>query len=321
MDGFRKVLIIGLGQIGMGYDLDRDRYVFSHARAFDKHPAFTLVGGVDPNPALREAFRGGYGVDAYETAAVALAREAPELVVIAVPTPLHGSILDTALEFPSVKTVVCEKPLSYDLSEARRMASACEEKGVKLVVNYMRRSDPAAIEIRRRLVSGEILGPVKGVAWYSGGLIHNGSHFINLLEYWLGNMVDYQVMALGAALDNGDAHVDVSVRFKSGTVLFLSTDDRDFAHYELELMAYNGRLRYESAGHRVEWQGIERSTMFEKSRAISDTPEPLDCEMSVFQFNVVSQLEALLNGQPCHLSMGKCAVRTLESVTKIIGGV
>ena len=44
-----NVLIIGLGQIGMGYDfdLDQDKYVYSHAAAFSQHKDFNIVGGVD----------------------------------------------------------------------------------------------------------------------------------------------------------------------------------------------------------------------------------------------------------------------------------
>ena len=319
--GSRSVLIIGLGQIGMGYDIDLDPelHVYSHARAFDLHPGYTLVGGVDPDPASRAAFCRSYGVSAYETPEAALAEQAPELVVIAVPTPLHGETLEAVLKFSSVKVVLCEKPLSYDLDEAQRMVSACEKQGVQLVVNYMRRSDPAVIEIRRRLVSGEIRGPVKGVVWYGGGLIHNGSHFFSLLEYWLGEMLDYRVVASGAVLDNGDADVDVSVRFESGTVLFLSTDDRDFANYEVELMAYNGRLRYERAGHRVIWQGVEQNPVFANSRAIVAKPELIDSGMNVFQYNVVSQVEALLSNQPCHLSVGDEGVRTMKALTRIVG--
>ncbi len=41
-----RVLIVGLGQIGLGYDLGGApaEQVYSHARAVSRHPAFTLVG-------------------------------------------------------------------------------------------------------------------------------------------------------------------------------------------------------------------------------------------------------------------------------------
>ena len=53
-----KCLVIGLGQIGMGYDLDCDpnTSVYSHARAISLHPDFELVGAVDLSQLLRSTF-------------------------------------------------------------------------------------------------------------------------------------------------------------------------------------------------------------------------------------------------------------------------
>ena len=44
-----SVLIVGLGQIGMGYDLHHDvnNQIYTHARAFSQHPDFYLIGAVD----------------------------------------------------------------------------------------------------------------------------------------------------------------------------------------------------------------------------------------------------------------------------------
>ena len=44
-----SVLLLGLGQIGMGYDYDAadNTLVLTHARAFFEHPAFVLSGGID----------------------------------------------------------------------------------------------------------------------------------------------------------------------------------------------------------------------------------------------------------------------------------
>ncbi|QJD72160.1 Gfo/Idh/MocA family protein [Marinobacterium sp. LSUCC0821] len=307
----------------MGYDIDLDpkQHIYSHARAFTLHSEYVLVGGVDPDPGMRAAFSRSYGVLAYETAEAALVEQAPELVVIAVPTSLHGLTLETVLKFSSVKVVLCEKPLSYDLAESQCMARACQKRGVQLVVNYMRRSDPAVIEIGRRFVSGEIQGPVKGLVWYGGGLIHNGSHFFNLLRYWLGEMIDFQILGSAKPLGNDDAEVDVSIQFEGGKVLFLSTMDRDFAHYEVELMADNGRLRYERAGHRVTWQGLEQHPVFSKSKSIANETELIESGMNKFQYNVASQVEELFAGRVSHVATGEDAVSTLEALTRIIGKI
>lgn len=47
----KSVLIIGLGQIGMGYDLHLDPtlHIYSHARAFSLHSDFDLLAAVEPD--------------------------------------------------------------------------------------------------------------------------------------------------------------------------------------------------------------------------------------------------------------------------------
>ena len=43
------VLLVGLGQMGMGYDLNLDpsKYIQSHSRALQIHPDFDFFGAVD----------------------------------------------------------------------------------------------------------------------------------------------------------------------------------------------------------------------------------------------------------------------------------
>ena len=60
------VVLIGLGQISMGYDLnskDSD-LILTHAKAYSLHPDFILAGGVDPKFELCERFKQNYGANA-----------------------------------------------------------------------------------------------------------------------------------------------------------------------------------------------------------------------------------------------------------------
>jgi predicted dehydrogenase len=66
------------------------------------------------------------------------------------------------------------------------MQKLCQDNDIQLIVNYMRNSLPDSIEIKSKIDSGEYAGHVKGMVWYAKGLIHNGSHFLNLLKYWMG---------------------------------------------------------------------------------------------------------------------------------------
>ena len=178
------VILAGLGQIGMGYDkaLDPARFVTTHARAFSEHPDFHLVAGVDANPDLRREFEAGYGCASYPSIESACGSHAADVAIIALPTRLHGLALEQILAHSRPRAVLCEKPLAHDFADASRMVRSCEERGVSLYVNYMRRSDPGVVEVKRRLDAGLIATPVKGRVWYTKGWLHNASHFFNVLD-------------------------------------------------------------------------------------------------------------------------------------------
>ena len=314
------VLIVGLGQIGMGYDLNLDAssHVYSHCRAFDLHNSFNVLGAVDPDKLNRTTFENEFQCLAYKNVEDALKNMRPELVVIAAPTVHHSKILNKVIELANPKAILCEKPLAYDIEDARSMIENCKENGIQLFVNYMRRADPAVIEIKQSLESGVIKGPAKGVAWYSKGLMHNGSHLFNLIEYWLGEMVGFKVISPGKLLENGDRESDVKVYFENGEILFLSLQDESYSHYTIELMMTNGLLRYERAGHHVTWQQAIEDTVFKGNCTISNETQIIASSMNKFQYNVASQL-ALAFGEKEHfLSEGGDALRTLESLSEIL---
>jgi predicted dehydrogenase len=314
-----RVLIVGLGQIGLGYDLELDpALVYSHARAFSQHPAFDLVGGVDGSEQQRARLTQHYGCAAYADMGSALAQQAVDVLVIAAPTPLHGAILQQALALAQPRLVLCEKPLSYDIGEARTLVQACQERGVALYVNYIRRSDAAVIEVRRRLDAGLIAGPLKGVCWYSKGFQHNGSHFFNLLEYWLGPMRCAHLIEPGRLWEGSDPEPDVQVSFRDGQVVFLAAREESFSHYTLELVAANGRLRYEQGGQRVEWQAAGAGTI-KGYRVLGSEVETLHTGMSRYQWHVAEQIAAVLAGPGEHpLCSGAQALGTLESLHAIM---
>lgn len=315
-----NTLIVGLGKIGMGYDLDLnpDDHILSHARAFSLHAAFQLVGGVDPADSMRCRWEQEYRCKAYTDITTALKCVQPELVVIAVPTEAHAEVLQSVLEHSKPLAILCEKPLSFDIDEARSIVRTCYDRGVRLFVNYMRRSDPGVTEIKRRFTSGEIVTPIKGVVWYTKGFLHNGSHFFNLLEYWLGEVTDSHICATGRLWDKDDPEPDVRVSFQRGTIVFLAGREEKFSHYTVELLAQNGRLRYEQGGRRIEWQPVHADTKLKDYHVLSPGIEVIPSGMDRYQWHVAEQLAESLSGRPAQLCCGAEAFRTLESILHII---
>ena len=313
-------MIIGLGQIGMGYDLELDsaKVVYTHTRAFSMHSAFELVGAVDPTETQRNLFHQHFGCPVYVDIGRALQVQTPDVVVIASPTDQHSTTLKEVLAHSSPIAILCEKPLAYNLAEAREMVEACDRAGVKLFVNYMRRADPGAIEIKRRIESGEITMPIKGVAWYSKGFLHNGSHFFNLLEFWLGPFVKYKILDSGRLWGDQDPEPDVQVEFKGGKVVFMAAWEEAFSHYTVELFSPAGRLRYEQGGESITWQPIHADPKIAGYQVLQDMADIFANGMSRYQWYVADQLAIAVQNMPTTLCTGKQALKTLEAMHQII---
>lgn len=313
-------VIIGLGQIGMGYDFDlTDKSaIYTHARAITVHPAFRLVGAVDVSPLVQARFEQRYGAPVFYQVEAALRQLKPDVVVIATSSESHAGILTKVINTCRPKLVLCEKPLAYELHEARAMVEMCERAGIDLFVNYIRRTDPGVVEIKRRLDSGEITTPVKVNAWYSKGILNNGSHFLNLLELWLGDIENSTIINPGRLWNKYDPEPDVEVQFNRGTVVFRSAWEESFSHYSIELLSQSGRLRYEKGGEAIEWRGVYADPNFEGYSTLAEQTETIINGMEIYQWHVYQQICQHLGGAATTLCTGRQALKTLEAIDLII---
>lgn len=315
-----RSLIVGLGQIGMGYDLhlDSNKFVYTHARALTLHKAFEVVAGVDILEKHRNLFEKHYDLPTYASIKEALEVQNPILVVIATPTENHYLAISEVLANSRPKVIICEKPLAYNLFEANQIVDLCEIAGVKLFVNYMRRADPGCIEIKSRIKSGVISGPIKAVAWYSKGLLHNGSHLFNLLEFWLGSFVGGNVIVQGRKCNNHDVEPDMHVEFKRGSAFFLSAWEDSFSRCTIELLSPSGRLMYDNGGELISWQSKLASHNLDGYFKLSDISELIESGMLIYQTNVLNQLALAMEDLQNSLCTGKESLKTLESIFQII---
>ena len=314
-----KCLIAGLGRIGLCYDLNIDPSIgiYSHARAFELHEAFELVGGVDSLSGPRLLFENHYQKPSYSNLTTALNKTKPDIVVIAVPADKHSELLDTTLSCRSVKVILCEKPFGMDPEKARDYLKHCDYANIRLFVNYVRRSDPGAIEVKRRIRSGIIASPLKGTAWYTRGLLNNGSHLINLLEFWLGPVQQTKITDSSSVCDQHDSEIDVQILFQHGTVSLRSAWGEFYTHNAIELLSPSGRLRYEQNGDSILWQSAAEEPPFLDQKVLAERTELIDNTMHRYQWAVTDQLANAINGKPHHLCTGADAVNTLEVINGI----
>jgi predicted dehydrogenase len=236
-----------------------------------------------------------------------------ELAVIAAPTGRHAGLLREVLAAGQVRLVLCEKPLAPEPEAARAMIADCAAQGVQLFVNYFRRSLPGAIEVRRRLDDGRIAAGGKAVSWYGKGFVHNGSHFLDLLRYWLGEV--RSVLPLGPPREGAaGAEIDCHLRMERGEAVMLAGWDDRYSHFALELLAPNGRLSLEPSLDRLSWQPVVPDPATPGYHALSAQGEEIDTGMARYQWHVAEQLSRHIAGEPASLCAGDEALAVLETM-------
>ncbi len=286
-----NAIIVGLGNIGLIYDKDnKSNLIQSHAKAIDFHPNFTLIGGIDPILNRRNLFEDRYKKMAFKKLDNFKSDLEVDLAIIATPTDTHLSVIEDCIKFINPKMILCEKPLSYDFHDACKIVDLCKNANIELFVNFIRRCDPAVIEIKNKIENNFIKNPVKGICWYSKGLYNNGSHFINLLEFWLGNYRNIEIINSGRIYNNVDPEPEFIIEYEKGSIVFRNAWEEYFSFYNIEIISESGVLKYEKGGYKVRLFEVENDKNFHGYKIISEKELSIISQMDIYQFNVLNQI-------------------------------
>jgi predicted dehydrogenase len=117
-----------------------------------------VVGVADPSAKVRAHITDRHGVPGFATGEGVFDLR-PDAVVVATPDAYHADIIIQALE--RGLHVFTEKPLCYDVADARRVRSARDKAGKVVQVGYMKRFDPAWVALRDILSKRR--GPLRAV--------------------------------------------------------------------------------------------------------------------------------------------------------------
>ena len=292
--------------------------ILSHARAFSTHPDFNIVGAIDKDPKKLEDFKNIYKSLAYSDISDLSKIEKIDVVVIATPTKTHLDVLQKVLSNTNPKLILCEKPLAYNTEEAEEMVMLCEEKRIPIYMNFIRRSDPGIIKVRKQIEIENFQLPFKAFAWYSGGLLNNGSHLLDLLILWFGPVQGWQVINSGVKINEHDAQPDFLLNFSHGSAFVSNISIGELSHHTVEVLFSNGRLRYEHDGS-IFWQRAEHTSSLDQNKRILKSGKEIEHDMGRYQYNVASQVRDALQSKRHTLSSGQIGldhVRLLNHILK-----
>jgi|SRR3989339_620813 len=313
--------IIGLGQIGQGYDYNccDDAYILTHASAFKYHPDFELLGGIDLDIEKRDSFIRKYERQAFQTIQDFSLYYKPDIVSIAVPTIKHYIVFQQVIEYLSPRAIICEKPISMSSIEAKDIIKTVEGKGIILLVNYMRRFEPGVLVMKDALKKNIIGHPYKVIAKYSKGLLNNGSHFIDLFLFLFGEVLEIKIISAGRLGLNNDPEPDVLLKFSNGTdVYLLAGREENYSIFEMEILGTQGNLRYLNGGEKIFVNPVVKDPVYPGYHRLSHEGVHIKSDMNRYQWHVVDHLWRNIMRQQALNSTGKTALKTLEISEQII---
>lgn len=228
-----------------------------------------------------------------------------EVLVISTPNALHHpqalAALDAGLH------VICEKPLALNAGQARQMAARAEAAGRRTLTFFTHRAVAAAAHVKRLVEDGFLgrahhasalyqsashLEPGKPLAWRmvraesgTGALGDIGSHLVDLVRWWLGDVArvaaQWQTLARdrpGGAAD-ADDQCSFLARLQGGAqavfqVSKLAAGRSNFQRVELH--GDRGSLVYEAEpGLDPTWEGRVWAGRPE-GRGLAPVPPPPD---------------------------------------------
>lgn len=193
-----KVAVVGAGIYGI-----------NHVNAYTWNENTDLVAVCDLNEDIRKKIEQEYHVKTYSDVETMLECEDIDALSIATPDAYHLEPALIALRHQ--KPILVEKPLATTSEDAKKILEAAEKYNVRVAVDYHKRWDPAAINIKNELAKAgaairgymsmdDIIDvPTKWFSWAdkSSPVHFLGTHCYDQIRWYMGCEVE-EVYAVGS---------------------------------------------------------------------------------------------------------------------------
>ena len=251
-----RAAVVGCGTIGANESIySKSVRPGTHAGAYFNNTRTNLVALVDSDKQrLKEMSKFYPGVKLYSDLKRMLSENTLDIVSIATPTKFHPHHVDQVARH-RMSVIFCEKPIAYDLAEARKMIAVCRRFGCQLFINHQRRFDPLLLKWSQQVRKGLIGKIYQADAYYYNGIINAGTHLIDLIRMFLG---DPQAVAAvynrqTTNLKKGP-NVDGQIDFKQGLKVYLHSLSHNYGYFGLRLFGETGMINIDNLAFRVEFR-------------------------------------------------------------------
>lgn len=318
MDYLKKfnALIVGAGNIGAFFDTPESEKILTHAHAYTNHAGFNLIGFFDKDIKKAQKAANIWRCNAFESINEAFSSGTIDVVSVAVPDEYHYVVLKEISKFP-IKVVFAEKPLTKTVNEAKEIVQIFKEKNIDMIVNYSRRFVPEFERIKNDIEKGIYGDYLTGTGYYGKGIIHNGSHLIDILRYLIGEIDTIKPISSISDFYSDDESVSAVLTFENNKPFFIQyIDCRKYTIFEIDILFERKRIRIYDSGFKIEEYDIQENKIFKGYKNIVKNAE-IDTSLHNALYNAAENIyKHLIEGQnlKCNIEDG---YKTLQTSIKI----
>lgn len=238
----KKVALIGLGQIGMMYDINKSsNYILSYSKALQKSKYLEFIGAVDIKKKKRLLFKKKYNLKTFDTIDNLLKNLNPDIIIISTPTKTHFDLLKRLINFNKKIIIICEKPITESYKKIKIIEKLIKNKNIKIFTNYMRLSDPKLIYIKNFIKNNNKTNFFCEV-FYNGTLLNNCSHYISLFLTIFGNKFKFKI------LNKNKNFFDFKLIYNNSEVIFYSSSLRNISYEDIRIINKDEIYSYKNGG-------------------------------------------------------------------------
>ena len=240
-----NVGIIGCGDIGFLFDhKKRIEGALTHFRAFENSRHFNVKAVSEKRINIGKNIEKNHKLPAYTDYRKMLNENEFDVISVATNDESHAEILNELIKYKP-KLVFCEKPLAMNSADVKETVKLFKKNKIHLQVNYTRRFLDEFSEIGNSIKSGKLGDIESATFYYSRGLIHNASHYLDLVNWYFGENKNYIVkISEKEGLSKGDSTVSFNMTYKNGTeVRFIGLNPTKLSFAEIDLVGTKGRIR------------------------------------------------------------------------------
>lgn len=236
-----RVLIIGLGNMGMSYDLtDQNTLVpgeerRTHFGVIGTFNHYTLAKVIDLDKSKVRLAKQLSGLE-LDTGDI-------DLAVICSSSSSRIESLKTALTY-SPKAIIFEKPIAMSMDEINQIETLLSDTDTKVWVNYHRRYDPDFQKVFNEI------NEIQSINFkYSKGMRNYASHALDLVMTKLGAPKSVQCLSIPESIKGDDPNYSFVLNFDGNIqATFSGVIDPAYDLWELEFQTQSGLYLFRSGG-------------------------------------------------------------------------